>query len=486
MSPNRSLSLAMKTTNFQGSLPSPPSSHSSLCNINAKNNNRNIEPDHLNIKTECNDPMQTNSTYNISSSPVVDQCQRPIFPLKTEPDEYVTLAKHHISSIIDNNHNQFNGKGQCQSSCQSNSFTDHHHRPFISSDESESANTVLSTYNNNSSDAENFKESASKQPVNISKEDVCRSPTSPLNDKTFLTNVSSTLPEEKSGLSGANKYEDNFAKMMKGQSAGNRISVFQLNLNAMAPESISESYNYIETYRLEELADACAQLHHWCNYRSILYEMRNLKEIYRVAEHVFQHFISMAKMVTAFTNLCETDQLSLLKYSVTEILILRSVSCFLPNEDAWIFNLDNNEKGTLLQFNTCKTQLSDSEFSDDIRHFILAVPENCRNDRNLFDLATMVVLFNPNCSELKHKDVVRLEHITYCHLLCKYIHINYSSSSSSPSASSMVEHDTTKAIQFNTMLNLIDRLHKINQKFNNVFPFRFITEEYNKKRLAQI
>lgn len=128
--------------------------------------------------------------------------------------------------------------------------------------------------------------------------------------------------------------------MMKGQSAGNRISVFQLNLNAMAPESISESYNYIETYRLEELADACAQLHHWCNYRSILYEMRNLKEIYRVAEHVFQHFISMAKMVTAFTNLCETDQLSLLKYSVTEILILRSVSCFLPNEDAWIFNLD--------------------------------------------------------------------------------------------------------------------------------------------------
>lgn len=50
----------------------------------------------------------------------------------------------------------------------------------------------------------------------------------------------------------------------------------------------------------------------------------------------------------------------------------------------------------------------------------------------------------------------------------------------------MVEHDTTKAIQFNTMLNLIDRLHKINQKFNNVFPFRFITEEYNKKRLAQI
>ena len=59
----------------------------------------------------------------------------------------------------------------------------------------------------------------------------------------------------------------------------------------------------------------------------------------------------------------------------------------------------------MLQFNTCKTQIP--EFSDDIRHFILAVPEKCRQDRNLFDLATMVILFNPNCLDLKHKDVVK-------------------------------------------------------------------------------
>lgn len=127
-----------------------------------------------------------------------------------------------------------------------------------------------------------------------------------------------------------------------GQSSnnGNTISIFQTNLNEMAPESISDQYNYIENYRLEELNDACNQLNHWYYNGSILYEMRHLKEIYRVAEHVFQHFISMAKMITAFADLCETDQISLLKYSVTEILILRSVSCFMPNKDAWIFNLD--------------------------------------------------------------------------------------------------------------------------------------------------
>ncbi|OTF69954.1 hypothetical protein BLA29_008968 [Euroglyphus maynei] len=92
----------------------------------------------------------------------------------------------------------------------------------------------------------------------------------------------------------------------------------------------------------------------------------------------------------------------------------------------------------------------------------------------------MVVLFNPNCLDLKHKDVVRLEHITYCHLLCKYIHINYSSSSSSS-----MEKNDTKVIHFNTMLNLIDQLHKINRKISNVLPFRIITEVYDKRNLAQ-
>nr|XP_027195831.1 nuclear hormone receptor HR96-like [Dermatophagoides pteronyssinus] len=274
-----------------------------------------------------------------------------------------------------------------------------------------------------------------------------------------------------------------------GQSSnnGNTISIFQTNLNEMAPESISDQYNYIENYRLEELNDACNQLNHWYYNGSILYEMRHLKEIYRVAEHVFQHFISMAKMITAFADLCETDQISLLKYSVTEILILRSVSCFMPNKDAWIFNLDNNEKGTMLQFNTCKSQIP--EFSDDIRHFILAVPEKCRQDRNLFDLATMVVLFNPNCLDLKHKDVVKLEHITYCHLLCKYIHKNYSSTTTTTLTMEKTTEDAEKhsIIQFNTMLNLIDQLHKINQKINNnILPFHtIINEEYDKKHLTQ-
>ena len=41
-------------------------------------------------------------------------------------------------------------------------------------------------------------------------------------------------------------------------------------------------------------------------------------------------------------------------------------------------------------------------------------------------------------------------------------------------------------IQFNTMLNLIDQLHKINQKINNnILPFRIINEEYDKKHLTQ-
>ncbi|OTF77676.1 hypothetical protein BLA29_015291, partial [Euroglyphus maynei] len=72
---------------------------------------------------------------------------------------------------------------------------------------------------------------------------------------------------------------------MNGQSTGNQISIFHLNLSAMAPESISESYNYIETYRLEELTDACKHLNRWSHNGSIWYEMRHLKEIYQVAEH---------------------------------------------------------------------------------------------------------------------------------------------------------------------------------------------------------
>lgn len=150
-----------------------------------------------------------------------------------------------------------------------------------------------------------------------------------LNNKTHLSTDSKLLNPCVSDA----KTEENPANSLDG--------LFDLGKPrpSLPPLVPPNSYNFIETLRMEEISSACDTMKRWYQGGSVLKEMDNLPEMYQVAELVIKHLITMARMISTFNELCEADQISLLKGSVTEMLILRSIPCYVPEKDAWVFNI---------------------------------------------------------------------------------------------------------------------------------------------------
>ena len=54
-----------------------------------------------------------------------------------------------------------------------------------------------------------------------------------------------------------------------------------------------------------------------------------------MTEIAIRRLIKMSKRISAFKNLCQDDQIALLKGGCTEMMILRSVSAYDPVKDSW-------------------------------------------------------------------------------------------------------------------------------------------------------
>src|SRR5699024_4267584 len=72
-------------------------------------------------------------------------------------------------------------------------------------------------------------------------------------------------------------------------------------------------YNFIEELRMQELTLACDTLRHWCRYGKVVREMVQITEMYEAVELIINKVIGMARMVTTFSDLCEMEQMALLK-----------------------------------------------------------------------------------------------------------------------------------------------------------------------------
>lgn len=98
-------------------------------------------------------------------------------------------------------------------------------------------------------------------------------------------------------------------------------------------------YNFIEELRMQELHMACDLLRPWCRYNKVVHEMLQVNQMYDAVEQIINKVIEMSRLVTTFKDLCEMEQMTLLKGAVTEMIILRSVLNYMPDKDSWVFNL---------------------------------------------------------------------------------------------------------------------------------------------------
>ncbi|XP_054169204.1 vitamin D3 receptor-like [Oppia nitens] len=147
----------------------------------------------------------------------------------------------------------------------------------------------------------------------------------------------------------------------------------------------NNSFNEIETKKLNELLSATNHMQRQFIPVSVseTTDFRKAIDFLKfIAESHIKKLIKMCKNLNSFKLLCERDQLSLIKFGAIEMIKLRGI------------------------------------FYYDFIHEYYAINE-----------LTVIILFNPNRYNLKHREFVSLEHKIYIQLLERYLQIKYQSKS---------------------------------------------------------
>ncbi len=64
-------------------------------------------------------------------------------------------------------------------------------------------------------------------------------------------------------------------------------------------------------------------------------EPNNLISVINLTDLAIKRIIRMAMKITPFVNMCQEDQIALLKGGCTELMILRSVINYDPEKNSW-------------------------------------------------------------------------------------------------------------------------------------------------------
>ena len=68
-------------------------------------------------------------------------------------------------------------------------------------------------------------------------------------------------------------------------------------------------------------------------------------------EHFTKSFVKVVRGLNSFTNICENDQIALIKYSCLEVLLMRTVIYYNDETEQWTFDLSGFMVRFLSTFN---------------------------------------------------------------------------------------------------------------------------------------
>ncbi|CAG9862189.1 unnamed protein product [Phyllotreta striolata] len=142
-----------------------------------------------------------------------------------------------------------------------------------------------------------------------------------------------------------------------------------------------------------------------------LVDVINLTTIY------VRRLIKMAKKIGAFRNMCQEDQVALLKGGCTEIMLLRSTMNYDSKKQIWQIphSVEN------LRLNVDILKLAKGNIYMDHDKFIKTFCPLWKDDENIILILGMVLLFCPDRPKIVHQDVIKLEQNAYYYLLRRYL-----------------------------------------------------------------
>ena len=83
-------------------------------------------------------------------------------------------------------------------------------------------------------------------------------------------------------------------------------------------------------FDIQEFLPSVFQLH-----ASATAEPNNLISVINLTDLAIKRIIKMAKQISPFINMCQEDQIALLKGGCTELMILRSIISYNPEKNSW-------------------------------------------------------------------------------------------------------------------------------------------------------
>nr|CAD7396859.1 unnamed protein product [Timema poppensis] len=180
-----------------------------------------------------------------------------------------------------------------------------------------------------------------------------------------------------------------------------------------------------DDYRFETTAD----------HSPMLVDVINLTAI------AIRRFIKTSKKINAFKNMCQEDQVALLKGGCTEILILRSAMTYDPDKEQWKVSgsfpkdLDNihnlmwecrlPHSQANLNVNVDVLKEARGNIYEEHQRFLRTFDPLWRVDENIMLILSAISLFTPERPRVVHHDVIKLEQNSYYYLLRRYLESVY-------------------------------------------------------------
>ncbi|XP_017052576.1 nuclear hormone receptor HR96 [Drosophila ficusphila] len=148
-----------------------------------------------------------------------------------------------------------------------------------------------------------------------------------------------------------------------------------------------------------------------------------LLQLINLTAVAIKRLIKMAKKITAFRDMCQEDQVALLKGGCTEMMIMRSVMIYDDDRNAWKVPHTKENMGNI---RTDLLKFAEGNIYEEHQKFITTFDEKWRMDENIILIMCAIVLFTSARSRVIHKDVIRLEQNSYYYLLRRYLESVYS------------------------------------------------------------
>lgn len=116
----------------------------------------------------------------------------------------------------------------------------------------------------------------------------------------------------------------------------------------------------------------------------------------------------MVKKINAFKNMCQEDQVALLKGGCTEMMILRSMMQYDVDHSSW--NIPHSQE-IMSSIKSDVLKLAKNNVYEEYENFIRTFDPRLRKDENIILIMSAIVLFTPTRSQTVHTDVLIMEQV---------------------------------------------------------------------------